>query len=81
MDFSAALSVLHGLMQTEGSSSGTANQMIELPTTAATILSAKELSANATSFWQATAEANISINALSRCGHLPSCCSQDYLVV
>ena len=68
MDFSAPLRVLQGLMQKEGGSSSTAKKTVELLSTAATILSAEVLSANGVSFWQASAEANISINALSRSG-------------
>ena len=82
MDFSAALSLLQGLVQAEGGSSGNAKHISELSSISATILSAEDLSANGELFWQASADANISINALSRCWlhpllgtHEVTCCT------
>ena len=70
MDISAAIGVLQGLVQAEGGSSGNASRS-EVSNISATLLSAEEMSANGESFWQASADANVSINALSRCGRLP----------
>ena len=70
MDFSAAVGVLQGLVQAEGGSSGDANQISKISSNSASILSAGYLPANGDSFWQASADANISINALSRCGRI-----------
>ena len=65
-DFSAALGLLQGLLQAEEDRSDSRNQTQVITDADVAILSAESLSANAALFWQASADANISVNALSR---------------
>ena len=68
-DFSAALGLLQGLLQAEEDSSNNRSHTKVIIDADVAILSAESLSANATLFWQASADANISVYALSRYRH------------
>ncbi len=65
-NFSAALGLLQGLLQAEEGGSDSTNQTKIITDNKYSILTAESLSENAALFWQASADANISVNALSR---------------
>lgn len=66
MNLTAALSVLQSLLLSEGGGTESGNQLDVISDVDVAILGAEELSAHAALFWQASTDANISINSLSR---------------
>ena len=68
-DFSAALGLLQGLLQAEEDNSDSRRHTKVITDADVAILSTETPSAKAALFWQASADANISVYALSRYRH------------